>query len=182
MVLVKCAMKMMDGKYGHFDASKCINGDDRRSFLLNPSETYLLYWWHRLDEEDVLQFTVCVLDQFQRANSETFTLVDREHASASKENSNSPSESTKREIFKNISRVGSGVESLAFATLSREVEVREDRISNLEIKLHESGDDGTSNLVISCKRRIDSLKGKVVNAKKQCKGLLSKLIFKCIAV
>ena len=99
-----------NSKYGHFDASKCINGDDRRSFLLNPSETYLLYWWHRLDEEDVLQFTVCVLDQFQRANSETYALVGREHVSASKENSNSPSESIKREMLKNISRVGSRVE------------------------------------------------------------------------
>ena len=40
--------------YGHFDANRCKAGNDRRKFCHSSSDAYLLYWWHRLDEEGIL--------------------------------------------------------------------------------------------------------------------------------
>ena len=64
-----------DSLYGHFDANNCVDGDDRRKFCHSSSDVYLLYWWHCLDEEGFLQFTICTLDCFMQANADKFNLV-----------------------------------------------------------------------------------------------------------
>ena len=69
------------GKYdennGCVDLSKCIDGGDGGNFIKNNevNQSYLLYWWHTLDKEGFVQFTLCVLDQFQRASTPEFNLV-----------------------------------------------------------------------------------------------------------
>ena len=67
-----------DGNFGSFDITRCEEGDDRKNFISKDSESWLLYWWHRLDQEGFVQFTLCVLDKFQRANSDEFNLVSGE--------------------------------------------------------------------------------------------------------
>ena len=62
-------------EYGHVDLDKCVDGDNWRNFIRDSKESYLLYWWHRLDDEGFIQFTICVLEKFNRANTEDFTLV-----------------------------------------------------------------------------------------------------------
>ena len=69
-------------KYGHFDLDLCEDRDDRRNLMKNANESYLLYWWHRLDTEDFVQFAICVLDKFQRANTMDFALVSNKHSSS----------------------------------------------------------------------------------------------------
>ena len=39
----------------------------------SPNGSYLLYCWHRLDIEEFLMFTVCILDKFQKSNSKDFS-------------------------------------------------------------------------------------------------------------
>ena len=36
--------------WGSFDVLLCDGNDDRFCFLLNQLQTYLLYWWTKLDE------------------------------------------------------------------------------------------------------------------------------------
>ena len=163
-------------RYGHFDLDHCIEGDDRRSFLLNPSESWLLYWWDRLDKEDVLQFTLCILDKFQRANAEIFSLVGREHAAAAKDSASSSSpDSIKKLMATNIALVGEGVKSLSYATLSREIEAWEDKIYNLECLCDVNDDaslsDEQNKRVDRNRKRISSLSTKIEEAKKRIKLL-----------
>ena len=66
--------------YGHFDLDLCEAGDDRRNFIKNENESYLLYWWHRLDTEDFVQFTICVLDKFHIANATDFALISNKNS------------------------------------------------------------------------------------------------------
>ena len=47
----QCREEVQD-QYGRLDLDLCEDGDDRRNFVKNGNESYLLYWWHRLDEED----------------------------------------------------------------------------------------------------------------------------------
>ena len=49
------------------------------NFFENETETFFLYWWHRLDEEGFVHFTLCILDKFQRANAKYFALVSNQH-------------------------------------------------------------------------------------------------------
>ena len=37
--------------YGRVDLTKCVDGDDRSNFISSPNESYLLYWWNKLDQE-----------------------------------------------------------------------------------------------------------------------------------
>ena len=63
-----------DDDYGIVDLTKCIGGDYRGTFIDSANESYLLYWWHKLDEEGFVQFTLCILDKLQRANTRDFNL------------------------------------------------------------------------------------------------------------
>lgn len=58
--------------YGCVDLSLCINGDDRENYLVNYSVLFLLHWWHKLDVEGFAQFTICILNKFQRSNAVDF--------------------------------------------------------------------------------------------------------------
>jgi len=81
-------------KYGHFDLDLCEDGDNRRNFMKNANESYLLYWSHFLDTEDFVQFTICVLDKFQRANVTDLALISNKHSSSS----SSPNRTRKRKL------------------------------------------------------------------------------------
>ena len=61
--------------FGHFDPEEVIDGDDKRNFLPNDAMYYLLYYWHRLDEEGFLQFTLAKLPESAKACSDHYSLV-----------------------------------------------------------------------------------------------------------
>ena len=54
--------------------------------------------------EDILQFTICVIDKFQHANTEMFALVGRYHATSTY--STSPPEDIKRPMMNTMVLVG----------------------------------------------------------------------------
>lgn len=63
--------------WGTFDPDLVEDGDDRQNFLPtgNANMYYLLYYWHKLDEEGYLQFTLAKLPDSVKATSDQFTLV-----------------------------------------------------------------------------------------------------------
>ena len=59
-----------DGAGRHFDLANCIAGDSKRSFLAQGDPTDLLYWWHVLEEEGMLEYTISVLPESIGASSD----------------------------------------------------------------------------------------------------------------
>ena len=70
-------------EYGYFNLDRFVDGDDRRNLIKAQTESYLLYWWHWLDIDDFVQFTLCVLDKFQRSNATDFALIFNKHVAPS---------------------------------------------------------------------------------------------------
>ena len=89
----------------------------------------MLYWWHWLDQEGFVQFTVCVLDKFQRANSKDFNLVSSE---ARKQNEKNKKLDIKEAIADNIKTVGNSVATLGFALLNDKINQWQGEKYNLE--------------------------------------------------
>ena len=86
-----------DEDYGRVDIAKCVEGDDRARFMESGvKEKYLLYWWHKLDVEGFVQFTLCILDKFQRANTSNFQLVSNVY------NENSSKKKRKRKRIRSL--------------------------------------------------------------------------------
>ena len=77
----QCREEKQD-QYGHFGLDLCEDGDDRKNFVKNGNESYLLYCWRRLDEEDFFQFTICILNKFHRSNTTDYTLVSNKHSTS----------------------------------------------------------------------------------------------------
>ena len=60
-----------DDASGRFSVSNCIAGDNKRSFLSAKDSSDLLYWWHVLEEEDMLQYTLSIFPNTVRVTSES---------------------------------------------------------------------------------------------------------------
>ena len=86
--------------YGHFYINRCEDGDDRRNCCKAHNDSFLLYWWHRLDTEGFVQFTICVLDKFHCANAKHFALVSDIYCSPSSRETSAKKE--KKEIAKQM--------------------------------------------------------------------------------
>jgi len=153
--------------YGHFDLDLCEAGDDRRNFIKNENESYLLYWWHRLDTEDFVQFTICVLDKFHIANATDFALISNKNSqspNASNKNKEND-EKMKREMTANMGKVGDGVITMSYITIQREIENWESTAFTLECKLLEDSENVAVEFI---KKRILQLEEKISDAKKRC--------------
>jgi hypothetical protein len=59
--------------FGHFDLEEAVDGDNRRNFLPDNNDNlyYLLYFWHRLEEENYLQLTLAKFPDSVAADSDT---------------------------------------------------------------------------------------------------------------
>jgi hypothetical protein len=60
-----------DDASGRFSVSNCIAGDNKRSFLSAKDSSDLLYWWHVLEEEDMLQYTLAIFPTTVGVTSES---------------------------------------------------------------------------------------------------------------
>ena len=56
--------------WGNFDIELCDGNDDRSRFLLHQQQTYLLYWWAKLDEYNLLSFTCGQISPHLTANTD----------------------------------------------------------------------------------------------------------------
>ena len=159
--------------YGHVDLDLCEDRDDRRNFIKSDSESYLLYWWHRLDEEDFVQFTICALDKFHRSNATEFTRVFNERKSDLVRIRKD--DVIKEKMAENMGRVGDGVLSLSIVNIQREIESWEATAFDLSDRLFDLEDgeltDRTISRITNIKKRIFSLEEKIEGGKKRCAAL-----------
>ena len=119
--------------YGTVDIKQCVEGDDRTNFMeLGVKETYLLYYWHKLDVEGCVQFTLCILDQFQRSNATDFQLVSNVHELKSPTKEKVKKDSN---IAKNVGSVGDAVSTLGIMQARRDVVTWQESLFAMEGKL-----------------------------------------------
>ena len=121
-----------DEEWGHFDLSMCVDGDDRKNFLHNDGSE-ILYWWHVLDEYQMLRFTTSVLSVSVQASAERSAEV----APPRRRRSTDDDGETRREIAVNLGSVGSAVQRLSYVSLQREISTWESRKLALEDQLDE---------------------------------------------
>jgi hypothetical protein len=50
-----------DERFGSFNLEQCISGNNRKAFLMAGDSSDLLYWWHVLDEHQMLRYTLGIL-------------------------------------------------------------------------------------------------------------------------
>ena len=155
---------------GTFDISLCSNGDDRKNFLCDNKHTYLLYFWHLLDVEGLVQFTCVKLPSFMTANSKSFSLVSREVRKKKKEKEKSP---IKNEIgdklMQQLGKLGKGVENLAEVAFNQEIESNNESILRYEFEILDLDPnmDNNKRKIALLQRRIDSLRDDVKNKKRK---------------
>ena len=112
---------------------KCVDGDDRGNYIeAGTNSSYLLYWWHKLDNEGFVQFTICVLDRFQRANSTIFQLVSSEHNASSPGRAGRRDDRTQREMSENMGRIGDGIRTMSVIHARREIETWQKELYNVQ--------------------------------------------------
>ena len=144
--------------------------------MKEAKDSYLLYWWHRLDEEDFVQFTICVLDQFTPANSDDFTLVFDQRTSI--QTREKKDDILKEKINSNMGRVGDGVINLSYVSIMREIETWENSLFEFEEKMDDMEDEEdserTNRKKRNLKKRISSLELKIEESKKVCLEMKSK--------
>jgi hypothetical protein len=131
-------------------------GDNRFNFIPN-GKWHLFYFWSRLDEEDLLQFTLCKLPDFMKANSSSFTTV-------ATRNSQEGTTVKNNELATTISEVGTGIMSYANANWERLIVDWEEAIFKLEDQIR---DCTNSDRIGMYEKRKLMYEKKVENARKQ---------------
>jgi len=109
--------------FGRVYITKCIDGDDCSNFIHSLTSMYSLYWWHKLDIEGFVKFTVCILDKFQCANATYFNLVSNVHHSPDKRRKD---DDEKNNIVLSLSMAGNGIMELGKITMERKNDNWED--------------------------------------------------------
>ena len=111
--------------------TELVDGDDRSNFLTLGGKKpdmeknwYLLYYWHRLDEEGLVQFALSKLPKFMSANSNHF------------ENVTSPKKKKhKSELTEAIGGVGKGIQNFASTINASHMDKKEVELYNLKMEL-----------------------------------------------
>ena len=126
-----------------------------------------------MDEEDFVQFTICVLDKFHRSNSVEFTRAFNEKKKEFVRQKKD--DAVKEKIAQNMGRVGDGVLSLSYVTMQREIETWESTAFNLTDKLYDMEEEEQTDRVVqkmsNLKKRLLSLDEKISESKKRCAKL-----------
>ena len=115
-----------------------IDGDDRKNFLTlagkapeNARHWYILYFWHMLEEQGLLQFALAKLPKHMLANSEQYSLVSRSNNSRSGDN--------KAKLAMSVDKVADGITAFARSVEHTQYEAKIDQnekeIFELELKI-----------------------------------------------
>ena len=127
------------GKWRSTEARKdpeLCNGDNRSNFLQNPSEFYVLYFWHRLDQEGKITFTLSQLLESMAASADKCASVLEltKRTRSSRDNS----------VAESLSGVATGISQNTMANNGRLVAALVDKLEVLEDELSDLEDDEAS--------------------------------------
>ena len=127
----------------------------------------MLYYWHILDQEGLVQFTCVKLPSFMVANSKSFSLVSREARKAIAKRSSPDKKDMGAQLALQIGKLGKGVENLAEVAFNQEVEANEQTIMKyeLELLLLDPQDDMDSKRIQIYEKRIAYLTKEVQTSK-----------------
>ena len=146
--------------WGNFDIELCDGNDDRSRFLLHPAQTYLLYWWAKLDEYNLISFTCGQISPHLTANT------DYNPSIGSKRNTGTPKNSSKDSsilLNSNIAAVGQSMSDLVDVEVENQIAKLQNSKFELELKLcdmHEVRDKRVMSVIDS---RIEQIELKITS-------------------
>ena len=147
--------------WGNFDIELCNGNDDRSRFLLHPAKTYLLYWWAKLDEYNLLSFTCGQISPHLTANT------DYNPSILSARNTVSPRKRPKDEasilINSNIAAVGQSMSDLVDVEVENQISKLQHTQFELEMKLCGLCEEEDGRLIETIKRRILQINLKITS-------------------
>ena len=149
--------KDTEADWGKFDIALCHGNDDRSRFLHNHSASYLLYWWQKLDEYNLVSFTCHHLPDFLTATTNHSTSI----SSLSTKHNKSPTQETSRILADNIRLVGKSMSDMVTCQTNEQIENLEDSKMNLELKVYEMDEATDGNNIICIRRRIEQISHKI---------------------
>ena len=149
--------KDTEADWGKFDIALCHGNDDRSRFLHNHSASYLLYWWQKLDEYNLVSFTCHHLPDFLTANTNHSPSV----STLSNKHNKSPTQETSRILADNIRLVGKSMSDMVTCQTNEQIENLEDSKMNLELKVYEMDEATDGNTIICIRRRIEQISHKI---------------------
>ena len=144
-----------DPNWGSCDAydlqtTGTVNGADRVSFLRDPKEWYLLYFWHRLDQLKLVHFTLAKLPKWMSANASSFVIV------ASSDRHDMKMEA-RRELNSTIGNVGIAIKRLVDGQANERIAEFIEKVSDLELKILCEDDEEVKHLLRKRKEQFEQL-------------------------
>ena len=124
--------------FGHFPEERMnYHDDNREKFLPRGHKSYLLYWWHLMDTEDILQSALSVLPEHTSATCDKVptTAENSDTAERKKRKKNEEAE----DVFLKR-RVTSSFHTLSIAALQTNLSNAESALLDLQIR-HATTDD-----------------------------------------
>lgn len=116
-----------DQDWGHYDASNVIDGASPRSFMQAGDTSDLLYWWHVLDEYQLLHFTASVFTDAVAASADHYNELEPPKKKMKQE------DDYRKDLSKQVGELGVGVKSNAYAAINRQI--RDARSSQFELQM-----------------------------------------------
>eukprot|EP00560_Eucampia_antarctica_P000254 CAMPEP_0197836692 /NCGR_PEP_ID=MMETSP1437-20131217/29745_1 /TAXON_ID=49252 ORGANISM="Eucampia antarctica, Strain CCMP1452" /NCGR_SAMPLE_ID=MMETSP1437 /ASSEMBLY_ACC=CAM_ASM_001096 /LENGTH=184 /DNA_ID=CAMNT_0043443071 /DNA_START=20 /DNA_END=574 /DNA_ORIENTATION=- len=149
--------KDTEADWGKFDIVLCHGNDDRSRFLYNHSASYLLYWWKKLDEYNLVSFTCHHLPDLLTATSNHSPSI----SSLSTKHNKSPTQETSRILADNIRLVGKSMSDMVTCQTNEQIENLEDSKMNLELRVYDMDEATDGNKNICIRRRIEQISHKI---------------------
>ena len=145
--------------WGSFDIELCDGNDDRSRFLLNPSQTYLLYWWAKLDEYNLVAFTCAQIPSHLTANTENSPKVspnkfNRTHKKAHSNEINS-------KMNDNVAAIGKSMSDLVDVETESQIIRLQDNALDLELKICDLDDEKDAKVISVIRKRLLQIDTKV---------------------
>ena len=147
-----------DNCWGRFDIALCDGEIDDRAGYVDADSSYLLYFWQRMDEENLVSFACAKLPDGSGANS-------TKHAPVSGKKGNGVVQNDT--MSTNIGKVGDGIHVMASNEMQRQIIELEDKVFELEMKRLDYDADLQANSITTVDKRISSLKSNIQILKKR---------------
>lgn len=157
--------EMDDQDWGHYD-SNTLDGKAQKHFLQAGDTTDLLYWWHILDEEKLLNFTANVFPQVVAASSDSNATIEPLRKKAKQEDVR-----VRQEMNEHIGKVGKGVHTFSLVSLSRQINELKKEAYELDLKLDDYA-EGSARYK-KTKERIDDYENEIASLKAEYEKMKS---------
>ena len=141
--------------WGSFNIELCDGNDDISYYLLNPTQTYLLYWWAKLNDYNLVSFT-CAQISWKTENKPKIA-----PKKLSGSNKKSPSNEISQKINDNVAAIGKSMSDLVDVETESQIIRLQDNALDLELKICDHDDEKDAKVISVIRKRLLQIDTKV---------------------